>query len=99
MAITRLAALLAMLIARVVFADQTLIHAGSTWKFNDTGMVRLDAGGPIPLSGANNGEIRILKEKHRALWKFLVLADRGASSRHEAVAEAARSYLAVPRTA
>jgi hypothetical protein len=61
--------------------------------------VRLDAGGPIPLSGANNSEIRILKEKHRALWKFLVLADRGASSRHEAVAEAARSYLAVPRTA
>lgn len=61
--------------------------------------VRIDRGGPIPLSGANNSEIRILKEKHRALWKFLVLADRGTESRHEAVAQAAASYLAVPRTA
>ena len=30
----------------------------------------------LPLSGSNNEEIRILKEKHKALWKFFVLIDR-----------------------
>jgi hypothetical protein len=59
--------------------------------------VMIDAGGPIPLSGANNSEIRILKEKHRALWKFLVLVDRSRAFAHEAVAGAAAAYVAVPR--
>jgi hypothetical protein len=58
--------------------------------------VRLSANGPIPLSGANNSEIRILKEKHRALWKFLVLADRGSASRHDSIARAAEAYLEGP---
>jgi len=37
-AITRLAALLAILLAQVVFADQTLISPGSIWKYNDAGI-------------------------------------------------------------
>jgi HD superfamily phosphohydrolase len=40
--------------------------------------VRLDHGEIRPLSGANNEEIRILKEKHKELWKFYVLIDRDA---------------------
>ena len=36
----------------------------------------MEGGELLPLSGSNNEEIRILKEKHKALWKFFVLIDR-----------------------
>jgi HD superfamily phosphohydrolase len=39
--------------------------------------VRLEDGRIIPLSGSNNDEIRILKEKHKSLWKCYVLMERG----------------------
>jgi len=55
--------------------------------------VRLERGQVLPLSGANNVEIRVLKEKHRALWKFLVLVDRGAWDFHERVRDAASEYF------
>ena len=35
----------------------------------------------LALSGSNNEEIRILKEKHKALWKFFVLIDRAVWER------------------
>jgi uncharacterized protein len=40
--------------------------------------VRLENGRTIPLSGSNNEEIRILKDKHRALWRFFLFVDRAA---------------------
>jgi HD superfamily phosphohydrolase len=59
--------------------------------------VRLDRGDVQPLSGANNSEIQILKEKHRALWKFLVLVDRSALDYHGRVREVAEEYFGIPR--
>ncbi len=56
---------------------------------------RLDGDQIQPLSGANNAEIRILKEKHRALWKFLVLIDRSAWDSSEAVRSASDEYFGV----
>jgi len=56
---------------------------------------RLDGGEVQPLSGANNAEIRILKEKHRALWKFLVLIDRSAWDSSEAARLASEEYFGV----
>ena len=58
--------------------------------------VRLDGGEVQPLSGANNSEIRILKEKHRALWKFLVLIDRSAWDLSEAVCAVSEEYFGIP---
>ena len=58
--------------------------------------VRLDAGGVQPLSGSNNAEIRVLKEKHRALWKFLVLVDGSVAGRHDAVRRAGEGYFGIP---
>jgi len=55
--------------------------------------VRLERGNITPLSGSNNEEIRILKEKHKALWKCFVFIDRGAWNRHEQAHEAAASLL------
>ncbi len=55
--------------------------------------VRLDRGQVRPLSGSNNDEIRILKEKHKALWKFFVLIDRGVWDRSERVRDAAAAYM------
>jgi HD superfamily phosphohydrolase len=54
--------------------------------------VRMD-GGRRPLSGSNNEEIRILKEKHKALWKFFVLVDRAAYGKSSAVANTAGEIL------
>jgi hypothetical protein len=54
--------------------------------------VRMDNGRISPLSGSNNDEIRILKEKHKALWKFFVLVDRSVWDKHEALAGAAAEY-------
>jgi HD superfamily phosphohydrolase len=42
--------------------------------------VRLENGRLLPLSGSTNEEIRILKEKHKALWKFFVFIDRDSAS-------------------
>jgi len=55
--------------------------------------VRLDAGEVRPLSDANNEEIRILKEKHRELWKFYVLIDRDVWDRRDRVKSAAAAYI------
>jgi HD superfamily phosphohydrolase len=55
-------------------------------------LVRMEGGRLWPLSGSNNEEIRILREKHKALWRFFVLIDRAAWDRHELVARAAAEY-------
>jgi hypothetical protein len=57
--------------------------------------VRMEGGKVLPLSGSNNDEIRILKDKHKALWKFLVLVDRTAWEKHEALAGAAAEYAGI----
>lgn len=46
-------------------------------------LVRLDSGKIVPLSGSNNEEIRVLKQKHKALWRFFVFIDRGAWDQRE----------------
>jgi HD superfamily phosphohydrolase len=53
---------------------------------------RLDRGQILPLSGSNNEEIRILKDKHKELWKFYVLIDRDVWDRWERVRSAAGAY-------
>jgi hypothetical protein len=55
--------------------------------------VRLDKGPVRPLSGSNNEEIRILKEKHKALWKFSVLIDRNVWDNRKRVSDTAAAYL------
>jgi HD superfamily phosphohydrolase len=55
--------------------------------------VRMDGGRLLPLSGSNNEEIRILKEKHKALWKFYVLVDRAGQGKSSVVANAASELL------
>jgi HD superfamily phosphohydrolase len=55
--------------------------------------VRLDRGEVQPLSGGNNEEIRILKDKHKELWKFYVLIDREVWDRRERVKSAAAAYM------
>ena len=54
---------------------------------------RLDGGEKRPLSGGNNEEIRILKEKHKELWKFYVLIDRDVWDRRDRVKSAAAAYI------
>ncbi len=56
--------------------------------------VRLEDGRIAPLSGSNNDEIRILKEKHKALWKFFVPIERDITANAEAVVRAAEEYIA-----
>jgi len=56
-------------------------------------LVRVEGGKLLPLSGSNNEEIRILKEKHKALWKFFVLIDRAGWGKREAVAASAEEIL------
>ena len=55
--------------------------------------VRLERGEIRPLSAANNEEIRILKEKHKELWKFYVLIDRDVVDQSEKVRKAAEACL------
>jgi uncharacterized protein len=55
--------------------------------------VRLDGGAVRPLSAANNEEIRILREKHKELWKFYVLIDREVWDRRDRVKAAAAAYI------
>ena len=54
---------------------------------------RLDRGRILPLSASNNEEIRILKDKHKGLWKFFVLIDRDAWDRRDRVSSAAAKYI------
>jgi uncharacterized protein len=56
---------------------------------------RLERGQISPLSGSNNEEIRILKDKHKGLWKFFVLVDRDVWDRRERVRSAAAAYIGV----
>ncbi len=56
-------------------------------------LVRLESGRIQPLSGSNNEEIHVLKEKHKALWKFFVLIDRAVWDRHDKVKAAAAAYI------
>lgn len=59
-------------------------------------LVRMEGGKVLPLSGSNNEEIRILKDKHKALWKFFVLVDRAEPSgngNQDVVARAAAQYF------
>ena len=53
---------------------------------------RLDRGQLLPLSGSNNEEIRILKDKHKELWKFYVLIDRDVWDRRDRAHSAAAAY-------
>jgi HD superfamily phosphohydrolase len=55
--------------------------------------VRSDRGEVRPLSAGNNEEIRILKEKHKELWKFYVLIDRDVWDRRDRVKNAAAAYI------
>ena len=57
--------------------------------------VRMEGSKVLPLSGSNSEEIRILKDKHKALWKFFVLVDRRAWDKHEALARAAAEYSGI----
>ena len=57
--------------------------------------VRLERGIIRPLSGSNNEEIRILKEKHKELWKFYVLIDRDVWDRRDRVKNAAAAYIGI----
>jgi uncharacterized protein len=56
-------------------------------------LVRMEGGKLLRLSDSNNEEIRILKEKHKALWRFFVLMDRTAWERRETVARAAAECI------
>jgi len=56
-------------------------------------LVRMEGSQLLPLSGSNNEEIRILKEKHKALWKFYVLVDRAGCGKSHVVANAASEIL------
>jgi hypothetical protein len=56
-------------------------------------LVRLEGGQIRPLSGSNNEEIRILKDQHKALWKFYVLIDRAVWDKREKVRDAAAAYM------
>jgi hypothetical protein len=56
-------------------------------------LVRLESGRIVPLSGSNNDEIRVLKQKHKALWKFYVFIDRNAWDKRELIHRAAAEFL------
>jgi hypothetical protein len=55
--------------------------------------VRFENGRLMPLSGSNNEEIRVLKQKHKALWKLLVLLDRNAEDRRDRASAAAADLM------
>jgi len=56
-------------------------------------LVRLESGEIVPLSGSNNDEIRVLKRKHRALWRFFVFIDRTAWDRAPRARHAAAEMI------
>ena len=78
-------------------SDQVIVYCPSLGMSLPEAEVpaRLDASGIQPLSGASNDEIRILKEKHRALWKFLVLVDRSAWDSSETVGRVSEEYFGI----
>jgi HD superfamily phosphohydrolase len=55
--------------------------------------VRMDGGRLMVLSGGANEEIRILKDKHKALWKLFVLIDRSVWDKRHAAAQAADEVI------
>ena len=55
--------------------------------------VRFDRGQVRPLSAGNNEEIRILKDKHKELWRFYVLIDRDVWDHAARVGHAAAAYI------
>jgi HD superfamily phosphohydrolase len=55
--------------------------------------VIMEGGKLMPLAGSNNEEIRILKEKHKELWKFFVLIDRAVWNKSARVAQSAEELL------
>jgi HD superfamily phosphohydrolase len=55
--------------------------------------VRMEGGRIQPLSGGNNDEIRILKEKHKALWKFYVFCDKAGYAKRDEIAKLAAEIL------
>jgi HD superfamily phosphohydrolase len=55
--------------------------------------VRMNGGRLVPLSSGANEEIRILKDKHKALWKLFVLIDRAVWDKRQAAADAAREVI------
>jgi HD superfamily phosphohydrolase len=57
--------------------------------------VRMDGGRLMALSGGANEEIRILKEKHKALWKLFVLIDRAVWDKRHAAAQAADKLIGI----
>ncbi len=56
-------------------------------------LVRLESGQIVPLSDSNNEEIHILKQKHKALWRFFVFIDRDAWDQREPARNAAAQRL------
>jgi HD superfamily phosphohydrolase len=54
---------------------------------------RLEGGRILPLSASNNEEIRILKDKHKGLWKFFVLIDRDVWDRRDRVSSSTAAYI------
>jgi len=56
-------------------------------------LVRLENGDVVPLSESNNDEIRVLRQKHRALWRFFVFIDRTAWDRAPQARNAAAVFL------
>jgi uncharacterized protein len=56
-------------------------------------LVRLETGSIVPLSDSNNEEIHILRQKHKALWRFFVFIDRSAWSQHELVCSTVSELL------
>lgn len=57
--------------------------------------VRIPENEICPLSSGNNSEIRILKNKHRDLWTFLVLIDRSRLDRLQIARAAAEEYFGI----
>jgi uncharacterized protein len=55
--------------------------------------VRMASGEILPLSGSNNEEVRVLKDKHKSLWKFFVLIDRDLWDQHDKARAAAEEIL------
>jgi HD superfamily phosphohydrolase len=75
---------------------QVIIYCPSIWMSLPEAEVpvRLEDGRVVPLSGSNNDEIRILKEKHKALWRLFVLIDRNVMNKGDAVRFATEGYIA-----
>jgi len=73
---------------------QVIIYCPSFGMSLPEAEVRVRMGSRLqPLSGSNNEEIRILKEKHKALWKFYVLIDRAGYEKSSIVAKTANEIL------